>query len=190
MQEAQGHIECLTLKAGATGQDQQIWPIAVLKESDEAWHGYYLDRRSMTEGESCPFSKSLWTSVRTVDPMGPLALDDLLFLKRHMRQHLKVCHCGSTDKAAAAFEEWRLKDTLEGKIVLTIGANAKDQDLAIGPIKKVELDILHLAKIEDADLVRILNPGGYIGESTRRELDFARRLKKPIWFLEPPAHES
>jgi hypothetical protein len=50
----------------------------------------------------------------------------------------------------------------------------------------IELDILHLLKIDRADLVRILNPKGYIEPSTRRELECARHLGKEVWFLEPP----
>jgi len=57
-------------------------------------------------------------------------------------------------------------------IVLTIGADAKDASLHISPQEKIALDILHLHKIDEADLVRILNVGGYIGHSTRRELEY------------------
>jgi hypothetical protein len=70
-------------------------------------------------------------------------------------------------------------------IVLTIGADVKDASLRISPEEKIALDILHLHKIDEADLVRILNVGGYIGHSTRRELEYAQRLGKPIIFLEP-----
>jgi len=48
------------------------------------------------------------------------------------------------------------------------------------------LDELHLRKIELADEVLILNVGGYIGESTRRELQHAQQLGKRVRFLEPP----
>ncbi len=43
-----------------------------------------------------------------------------------------------------------------------------------------------LFKIDEADIVRVLNVGGYIGTSTRRELEYARRLGKCIEFLEDP----
>jgi hypothetical protein len=83
-----------------------------------------------------------------------------------------------------AFEEWRLKDTLEGHIVLTIGAAKNDSMLGITAEQAIELDILHLFKIDEADLVRIFNVDGYIGTSTRRELEYARQIGKEIWFLE------
>jgi hypothetical protein len=125
--------------------------------------------------------------IPTVNPQGeaPMTLDELLALKARRSKPLKMVHIGSTDKAKEAFQYWRLQDTLAGMIVLTIGADTSDEVLHISPEQKIDLDILHLSKIEEADLVRILNVGGYIGESTSRELDYARRLEKPIVWLEP-----
>jgi hypothetical protein len=113
-------------------------------------------------------------------------LNHLLVLKRTRPEPETVVHCGSTRKAMGEFEKWRLKDTLAGYIVLTIGANKNDSELNISIEDAIELDILHLFKIEKADLIRILNVGGYIGPSTRREMEYARHLGKEIWFLEPP----
>jgi hypothetical protein len=48
-----------------------------------------------------------------------------------------------------------------------------------------KMDELHLRKIDLADVVFIVNIGGYIGESTRREIDYAKRHGKPIRYLEP-----
>jgi hypothetical protein len=47
-------------------------------------------------------------------------LNHLLVLKRAKPEPKTIVHCGSTRKVMQAFEEWRLKDTLEGHIVLTI----------------------------------------------------------------------
>src|SRR2546429_10001184 len=80
-------------------------------------------------------------------------LDYLLALKRSMDKPMKVCHCGSTRVAMTHFEEYRLKDTLEGMIVLTIGASKSDRDLHISMEQAIDLDILHLFKIDEADLV-------------------------------------
>jgi hypothetical protein len=54
----------------------------------------------------------------------------------------------------------------------------------IDPELKVRLDELHKRKIDLADEVLILNVGGYLGESTRSELAYARYLGKPVRFLE------
>jgi len=107
-----------------------------------------------------------------------------------------VCLCGST-RFFDTFHRINLEETLAGKIVLSIGCDTKsDQDLieaiASGEITgskwpmgaKEKLDWLHLRKIELANVVDILNVGGYIGESTSRELQYARELHKSIYWLE------
>lgn len=95
-----------------------------------------------------------------------------------------VCLCGST-RFGEAFREANLRETLAGRIVLTIGCDTKSDDaLGLGPEVKPMLDELHLRKIDMADEVLILNVGGYIGESTRRELKYARVYGKRIRFLE------
>ena len=53
------------------------------------------------------------------------------------------------------------------------------------PEQKALLDALHLRKIDLADRVLVVNPGGYVGESTRREIDYARAAGKPVSFTEP-----
>jgi hypothetical protein len=60
------------------------------------------------------------------------------------------------------------------------------RELGITEEQAIKLDILHLFKIEQAQVIRILNVGGYIGPSTRRELEYARRLGKRIEFFEEP----
>ena len=52
-------------------------------------------------------------------------------------------------------------------------------------IDKDYLDEVHKAKIADADIVFIINKDGYIGESTRSEIDWAEELNKKIEYLEP-----
>lgn len=96
-----------------------------------------------------------------------------------------VCLCGS-GRFREAFERAEFDETLAGKIVLTIGCNTKDiaRDVDWQHVKPM-LDELHLRKIDLADEVLILNVGGYIGESTARELAYARSLGKTVRFWEP-----
>lgn len=103
-----------------------------------------------------------------------------------------VCLCGST-KFSDAFRDANLRETLAGKIVLSIGCDMKSDDeiwshMTTEEIQqiKADLDRLHLRKIDLADEVLILNVDGYIGESTQRELNYARQLGKPIRYLELP----
>ncbi len=101
-----------------------------------------------------------------------------------------VCLCGST-RFKDEFVKQNLKETLAGKIVLSIGCDMKTDDEIFGHLSpddladtKRHLDELHFRKIELADEILILNVGGYIGESTNNELAYAKKLNKYIRFLE------
>jgi hypothetical protein len=45
---------------------------------------------------------------------------------------------------------------------------------------------MHKRKIDMADSIYVINPGGYIGSSTRSEIEYAARNGKEILYLEPP----
>ncbi len=93
-----------------------------------------------------------------------------------------VCLCGST-RFGDAFKDAMRKETLDGKIVLTIGLLGHQEGLDMdGPIKAM-LDELHKRKIDLADEVLILNVNGYTGKSTASELAYARLHDKRIRFL-------
>lgn len=95
-----------------------------------------------------------------------------------------VCLCGSS-RFGEAFREANLRETLAGRIVLTIGCDTKSDDaIGLGSEVKPMLDQLHLRKIDLADQVLILNVGGYVGESTRRELAYATVRGKVVRWLE------
>lgn len=102
-----------------------------------------------------------------------------------------VCLCGST-RFSEAFHDANLRETLAGRIVLSIGCDMRsDAEIFAGKSEdeltaiKTRLDALHFCKIELANEVLILNVDGYVGESTRRELQYARELNKRIRWLEP-----
>jgi len=100
-----------------------------------------------------------------------------------------VCLCGSTRFMDAFFEQgWKL--TLEGKIVLSVGV-CKHTDSEgghgaeqLGKEVADQLDELHLRKIDLCDRVFVLNIGGYIGESTAKEIAYAKSLNRRIDYLE------
>lgn len=98
---------------------------------------------------------------------------------------LIVVLCGST-RFISTFAEQNLKLTLEGIIVLSVGAVAhSDSELGLDEETKARLDELHKRKIDIADEVFVLNVGGYIGSSTRSEIEYAQGLGKVIRYLEP-----
>ena len=100
-----------------------------------------------------------------------------------------VCLCGST-RFFKEFTEQNYLETMKGKIVLSVGffshssAEAHGESLGTTPENKIALDELHKRKIDLADEVFILNVGGYIGESTKSELEYAIKHNKIIRYLE------
>lgn len=98
-----------------------------------------------------------------------------------------VCLCGST-RFMDAFHAANRERSLLGQIVLTVEIRTYDKTTdpqGSDPEVKRALDELHLRKIDLADEVFVLNVGGYIGESTRKEIDYAMTAGKRIKFLEP-----
>ena len=81
--------------------------------------------------------------------------------------------------------------TLAGVIVVAPGvfAHAGDRETGekITNEQKTALDALHLRKIDLADRVLVINPGGYVGESTSREIAYARATGKPVSFTDGDA---
>ena len=112
-----------------------------------------------------------------------------------MERPVVVTLCGST-RFMKEFQEANLAETLAGKIVLTIGCDTRtDRDIfghlseAEEKIIKAKLDVLHFAKIDLSDEVLILNRADYVGDSTRRELEYARMRGKSIRWLEESNYE-
>lgn len=70
--------------------------------------------------------------------------------------------------------------TLAGVIVLA----PCEADSSPSPEQKRVLDELHLRKIDLADRVLVVSPGGYVGESTSREVAYARAAGKIIDFTD------
>lgn len=98
-----------------------------------------------------------------------------------------VCLCGST-KFKKEFIEANFTFTMAGDIVLTVGwfSHADGEVYTPSEAEKEKLDELHLRKIDLADEVYVVNVGGYVGESTAREIRYAARLGKPICWREVP----
>lgn len=108
-----------------------------------------------------------------------------------MSKRTVVCLCGST-RFYDAFQRANYDETMAGKIVLSVGFYmhtpqvVHGESLGCDDQQKIALDALHMDKIDMADEVLILNVGGYIGESTRRELNHATATGKVVRFLEEP----
>ncbi len=108
---------------------------------------------------------------------------------RHLpKKPTVVCLCGST-RFMDTFNEAGWIETLAGCIVLSVGVSKHlppdHGGESLGPQVVEMLDELHWRKIDLADEVLVLNVGGYIGHSTRREIQYAERVGVKIRYLEP-----
>jgi hypothetical protein len=94
--------------------------------------------------------------------------------------------CGST-KFKDQFIEEQKRLTLEGNIVISVGlfGHAGDNEVW-SEDTKVMLDDMHKRKIDMADEIFVINVGGYIGSSTRSEIEYAFKNNKPVKYLEEP----
>lgn len=91
--------------------------------------------------------------------------------------------CGST-KFQEEFIAKNAELTGGGKIVLSVGFFGHKQADPLSRVVKARLDILHLRKIDISDAIYVLNRGGYIGESTEREIAYAQSTGKKVYYME------
>jgi len=90
--------------------------------------------------------------------------------------------CGST-RFKEDFERVNKELTLAGNIVISVGCFGHAGDVFTDE-QKVMLDDIHKRKIDMADAIYVINKDGYIGSSTRSEIQYATRLGKQIIFME------
>ena len=122
---------------------------------------------------------------------------------------MTVTICGSM-RFIPEMLEWYEKLSLEGYLVYlpvflgALGYRYKRTQLKMIVIKvpfkanvyeevKEMLQQLHFQKISESDFIFVVNPGGYIGEGTMAEIEFAKKhlghLQTPIVYLEKPEWE-
>lgn len=99
--------------------------------------------------------------------------------------------CGST-RFKDAFMEVQKKLTLDGNIVISVGlfGHSGDNEVWEGMTEdtltktKIMLDDMHKRKIDMADEIFVINVGGYIGSSTKSEIEYAMKTGKAVRYLE------
>lgn len=107
--------------------------------------------------------------------------DLVKFLKN---KHTKIITiCGSSK-----FKEEILKVnedlTMQNYIVFIDGVFEHTDNIIISPEEKQQLDALHKEKILISDAIYVVNKDGYIGESTKSEIEFAKDHNKEIMYME------
>jgi hypothetical protein len=90
--------------------------------------------------------------------------------------------CGST-KFKDDFEFHNMRLTLEGNIVLSVGMFGHKMKQFPNTEQKKMLDEIHFRKIDLSDEIFVINVNGYIGESTRNEIEYAKSKGKIIKYL-------
>ena len=99
--------------------------------------------------------------------------------------------CGST-KFKEDFMREQKRLTLEGNIVISVGLfghcgdNEVWEQMDEGTLTKTKemLDDMHKRKIDMADEIFVINKNGYIGESTRNEIEYAIKTNKVVKYME------
>jgi len=103
---------------------------------------------------------------------------------------MKITLCGST-KFRDQFEDWNRRLSKMGHIVYSVSAYGHSGD-TLTPAEKETLDLVHLRKIVESDAIFVvgLTDDGpvhdrlYVGESTRREIAWARMLGKRVFRID------
>jgi len=114
-------------------------------------------------------------------------------LRPHQGKYPVITLCGST-RFKDQFMEAQKKLTLEGNIVISVGLFGHSGDQEVwenmdeGTLTKTKemLDDMHKRKIDMADAIFVINVGGYVGSSTKSEIEYAITHGKEVRYLEEP----
>lgn len=102
-----------------------------------------------------------------------------------------VTLCGST-RFKDEFMKAQKDLTLKGYIVISVGLFGHSGDSEVwenmdeGTLTKTKemLDDMHKIKIDMADEIFVINVGGYVGDSTKSEIEYATKTGKKVNYLE------
>lgn len=102
-----------------------------------------------------------------------------------VKNYKVITLCGST-KFKDEFLQAQKDLTLKGNIVISVGlfGHSGDNEVWTEGTKKM-LDDMHKRKIDMSDEIFVINVNGYIGESTKSEIEYALKTNKKVNYLEP-----
>ena len=108
-----------------------------------------------------------------------------------VKNYKVITLCGST-RFKEEFMQAQKELTLKGNIVISVGLFGHSGDQEVwenmdeGTLTKTKkmLDDMHKRKIDMADEIFVINKGGYIGESTKSEIEYAIKHGKKVNYLE------
>lgn len=108
-----------------------------------------------------------------------------------IRNYKIITLCGST-RFKDEFLKAQKDLTLKGNIVILVGLFGHSGDSEVwenmdeGTLTKTKemLDDMHKRKIDMADEIFVINVNGYIGDSTKSEIEYAKKHGKKVNYLE------
>ena len=111
--------------------------------------------------------------------------------KLKQQKYKVITLCGST-RFKNEFLKAQKELTLKGNIVISVGLfghsgdNEVWENMSEGELTKTKemLDDMHKRKIDMSDEIFVINVDGYIGESTRSEIEYAKNHGKIVKYLE------
>lgn len=135
-------------------------------------HHWGLDLSSQALPAFCSEGYSLWESK-----------------KMKTDRPVVITLCGSS-RFKEQHEAIMARETLLGKIVIPMGFYHHKQQVPITVEQKQLLDELHFRKIDLSNGILVVNPNGYIGESTANEIAYALQRGKGLEFTDHKAGEA
>lgn len=94
----------------------------------------------------------------------------------------RITLCGST-KFKREFEAINKQLSLEGHVVYSVAFFAHADKVELTEQQKKTLDEVHKRKIDNSDVIFVIDVDGYIGDSTSGEIRYAHDNGKAVFYL-------
>lgn len=96
--------------------------------------------------------------------------------------HTNICLIGST-KFESVFRKLEEDLSMRGYIVLSpLVYTQSGEDPKCGKKEKEILDLVQKEKIRQSDIVFVVDVDGYVGNSTKNQIKYAKLLNKPLLY--------
>lgn len=169
-----------------------LWIYGATGKRFKRGHRRMEQEDAMTEPKRGPFDAAI-SILKIVDSIKPFKSEcrpAIRVLEKAGKRPKIICLCGSTRfTEQMLIKQWEL--TKQGNVVLSWCALPDSYFIGedknhIGDQEGVKqiVDEVHKRKIDLADEVFVINVGGYVGDSTRSEIQYAVEHDKPICWLE------
>lgn len=156
----------------------------------DALDHYFHLGKNLNQRDTIAVRKMVGGFIKLLYPDGEYTkeqLEEVLKLALEMRRRVKeqLKKLGGSTRFKDAFMEAQKRLTLEGNIVISVGlfGHSGDNEAWTEGTKEM-LDDMHKRKIDIADEIFVINVGGYIGSSTRSEIEYAQTTGKTVRYLE------